>query len=135
MSTATWIIYGRHDSDIEFRITNIEPRTRAAYHVLAIEAMSKPPAEYTCRFCRKMQEGKYMTALFSSTSLGKELLAMLSTVFEVPVAAHDGFLMYACRNCMSSAKVVHDKLTRLRSMAKSSYREATCTGIIDVHGL
>ena len=76
-----------------------------------------------------------MTALFTSTSLGKELPAMLSTVFEVPVDAHDGFPMYACRNCMSSAKVVHDKLTRLRSMAKSSYREATCTGIIDVHGL
>ena len=76
-----------------------------------------------------------MTALFTSTSLGKELPAMLSTVFEVAVDAHNGLPMYACQNCMSSAKVVHDKLTRLRSMAKSSYREATCTGIIDVHGL
>ena len=76
-----------------------------------------------------------MTALFTSTSLGKELPAMLSTVFEVAVDAHDGFPMYACPNFMSSAKAVHNKLTWLRSMAKSSYREVTCTGIIDVHGL
>ena len=76
-----------------------------------------------------------MTALFSSLSLEKELPAMLSSVFEVSVDADDGFPMYACRNCMSSAKSVHNKLSRLRSMAKTSYREATCTGIIDVHGL
>ena len=76
-----------------------------------------------------------MTALFTSTSLGEELSVMFSTVIEVSVDAYDGFPMYACQNCMSSAKLVHDKLTRLRSMAKSNYREATCTGIIDVHGL
>ena len=73
-----------------------------------------------------------MTALFSSKSFEKELPAMLSSVFEVSVDADDGFPTYACRNCMSSANSVP---SRLRSMAKTSYREATCTGIIDVHRL
>ena len=68
-----------------------------------------------------------MTALFSSSSLEKDLPAKLRSV----VYADDGFPMYACRNCMASANSVHDKLSRLRSMAKTSYREATCAGIID----
>jgi hypothetical protein len=76
-----------------------------------------------------------MTALFSSSSLEKELPALLRSIFEVPVNADDGFPMYACRNCMSSAKSLNEKLNRLRLMAKTSYREATSTGIIDVHEL
>ena len=77
-----------------------------------------------------------MTALFSSSSLEKDLPAKLRFVFDVSVDADDGFPMYACRNCMASANSVHDKLSRLRSMAKTSYREATCAGIIDVlHGM
>ena len=74
-----------------------------------------------------------MTALFSPSSLEKQLPAMLRSIFEVPVDADDGFPMYACRNCMSSAKSLYDKLNRLRVIAKTSYREATCTGTIDVH--
>ena len=62
-----------------------------------LETMSyKPPAAYTgtCRFCRKRQEGKHMTALFSSSSLEKELPVMLSPTFEVPVDADDGISIY-----------------------------------------
>ena len=136
MLAATWIIYGRHDTNIPILcyLQLIACACRVP-HVLARETMSRPPAEYTCRFCRKRQEGKHMIALFSSTSLEKELPAMLSSIFEVPVDADDGFPMYGCRNCMSSASSVYEKLNRLRSMANTSYREATCTGTIDVHGL
>ena len=51
-----------------------------------------------------------MTASFSPSSLGKQL-PMLRSIFEVPVVAGDGFPMYACRNCMSSAKSLCDKLS------------------------
>ena len=42
------------------------------------------------------RKGNIIAALFSPSSLEKQLPAMLRSIFEVPVDADDGFPMYTC---------------------------------------
>ena len=111
--------YGIHETVIGFRICTTNraacPRTRVR------ETMSKPQVVYTCRFCLKSQEGKHMTALFTANSIKKEFPIVLSSVFAVPVVVDDGYSTHCCRYCIASAISLHNKLSKLREMAKTSY--------------
>ena len=49
-----------------------------------------------------------MTAVFIEITRARTS-CYVELVFEVSVDADDGFPMYACQNCMSSANSVHDK--------------------------
>ena len=77
---------------------------------------------------KKKQEGKHMTALFSSHSIKSDTPVILSSIFSVPVVNDDGFSIYGCQNCLGSTCSLHDKFCKLRSMAEASYRNANTAG-------
>ena len=81
-------------------------------------------AQVACRFFLKKQEGKHTITLFTGSSLKAGISVLLCAVFDVPIEADDGLSPYACRNCIGSARTLHEKLLKLRAMAESSYKNA-----------
>ena len=76
-----------------------------------------------CRICLSKTERSHCTNFFSPDSIKCSLATRMSQLLEVPILKDDGMSCYVCRGCKGKFSTIENKLSGMRSVAKSSHQK------------